>query len=330
MKKVLALVLCAVIALGLAACAGGNGGNGGSGIPKNVEVQLPAKAGGGTDVVARAIQAYQSQNTGSNFTIVNNTDGSGVVAMETVRSAKADGSKILFFHTTMSIKKATGVYDKSPSEDFKVIGCATPTNPGGYILVVPKEAGITDVDGFIAAAKAAGGEFMIGVETGGSSHIMSGMMSKALGVPLKYVEAGSDTDKLSALVGGSINCALVNVNQAKQYIEGDKVVALACFSATEEGGRNSVLPDVPSFKELGYDCVFGTYFYILGPKDMSDATAKALYDSYVAAVSDPDTLAILEKAGMGMTFAPFEEGKALIAAQETALGTVCAELGLAG
>lgn len=328
MKKALALVLCAVIVLSLAACAGGNSGSS-TGIPKNVEVQLPAKAGGGTDVVGRAIQAYQSQNSGSNFTIVNNTDGSGVVAMETVRTAKADGSKVLFFHTTMSIKKATGVYDKSPSEDFKVIGCATPTNPGGYVLVVPKDSGITNVEGFIAAANAANGNYMIGVETGGSSHIMSGMLSKALGVSLKYVEAGSDTDKLAALVGGSINCALVNANQAKQYVEGDKVVALAVFSATEEGGRNTVLPDVPSFKELGYDCVFGTYFYVLGPKDMSDATAKALYDSYVAAATDADTLAILEGAGMGMVFAPFDQGKALISAQENALVSVCEELGLA-
>ena len=328
MKKVLALVLCAVLALSLVACASSS--KSGSALPKNIEVQLPAKAGGGTDVSARSIQTYQSQNSGSNFTIVNNTDGSGVVAMETVRTAKGDGSKILFFHTTMAIKKATGVYDKSPSQDFKVIGCATPTNPGGYILVVPVESGITDLDGFIAAAKAANGEYMIGVETGGSSHIMSGILSKALGVNLKYVEAGSDTDKLTALVGGSIQCALVNANQAKQYIEGGKVVALACFSATSEGGRNSVLPDVPSFSELGYDCVFGTYFYVLGPKDMSDETAKALYDTYVAAATDPATLEILEKAGIGMVFVPFEEGASYIAAQETALNEVCAELGLAG
>lgn len=327
MKKVLALVLCAVLALGLVACA--NGGSDKGGLPKNIEVQLPAKAGGGTDVVARAIQSYQSTNSGSNFTIVNNTDGSGVVAMETVRSAKADGSKILFFHSTMAIKTATGVYDKSASGDFKVIACGLPTNPGGYVLVVPVESGITDVESFKAAASAAGGNFMIGVETGGSSHIMSGMLSQALGVDLKYVEAGSDTDKLTALVGGSINCALVNANQAKQYVEGEKVRAIAVFSATEEGGRNSVLPDVPSFVELGYKCVFGTYFYVLGPKDMSDDTAKALYETYVAATKDAATAEVLEKAGMGMNIAPYEDGAKLIAAQETALNEVCAALGLA-
>lgn len=345
-RRILALALAGVMALSLAGCGGSKKAEAPAAateaaaeakndapaaevkLPKKIEVQLPAKAGGGTDVVARSITAYMNNNSDSNLTVVNNTDGSGVVAMETVRNGKADGSSILFFHTTMCIKTATGVYNHVGDEEFKVIGAATPLNKGGYVLVVPTESGISDVAGFVEAAKAANGEYMIGVETGSSSHIMSGMLAKAIGTDLKYVEAGSDTDKLTALVGGSINCALVNANQAKQYIEAGKVNALACFSSTTEGGRNEVLPDVPSFPELGYDCVFGTYFYVLANPSMDDATAEAIYDLFNAAMNDPETREVLIGTGMACEFVPFEDGQATMHAQQEALNVVCKELGL--
>lgn len=331
MKKLLALAAASALCLSLAACGGGSSTNddGTVSLPKSIEVQVPASAGGGTDVVARALTTYISSNSDSSMTIMNNTDGGGVVAFETIRTGATDGSDILFFHSTMCIKTATGMYDYSAADDFKVIGAALPTDPGGYVLVVPGESGITDLDGFIAAAQ--DGSMSIGVETNGSSHIMAGILSGALGVDLNYVEAGTDTEKLTALVGGSIGCALVNANQAKQYVEAGMVNALGCFSSTDEGGRSSILPDVPSFCEQGYtDCVYGTYFFVLANKDMDDDTAKAIYDLFVAASQDPDTVEILESSGMGMEFAPFEEGQSIVANQQEQLNAVCAELGITG
>lgn len=348
LRKVVSLFAAAALCVSLAACGdsgsknsgapGGNTGNPGASaqvpsgdvtLPKSIEVQVPASAGGGTDVVSRALTAYINQNGSSNMTVVNNTDGGGVVAYETARTAKADGSKILFFHSTLCIKSATGLYDKSIN-DFKVCAAGLPEDPGGYVLVVPTDSGITDLEGFIAKAKDAGGSMMIGVETGGSSHIMSGMMSSELGIELNYVEAGPDTEKLTALVGGSINCALVNPNQAKQYIEADKVNALACFSSSDEGGRSTVLPDVPSFKEQGYNCVFGTYFYVLANPDMDDATAKAIGDLFSAAAADPETHEVLTGTGMAMNFVPYEEAAGIAATQQETLTKACADLGLAG
>lgn len=352
MKKLVSLLLAATLALGLAACGGGgNSGDSGNGggaassdngenaessssssveLPKSIEVQLPASAGGGTDVVARALTTYINQNSDTNMTIVNNTDGSGVVAMETVRTAKADASKILFFHTTMAIKTATGVYDYSAADDFKLIAYGQSTDPGGYVLVVSADSGIETLDDYIAAANEANGEFTIGIETGGSSHIMAGIAAEQMGVTLKYTDAGADTDKLTSLVGGNINSALVNANQAKQYIEGGMVNALACFSSSDEGGRCSNLPDVPSFKEQGYDCVYGTNFYVLGPKDMSDELAQEICRLFTAAAEDPDTAEILNGAGMGTTFVPYADGPALISAEQEKLNKACADLGLAG
>lgn len=331
MKKLLATVLAASLAVSLCACGGGGEKEkeGTVSLPKSIEVQVPASAGGGTDVAVRALTNYINQNSETNMTVVNNTDGGGVVAYETARTAKGDGSKILFFHTSMLIKSAIGLYDKHAADDFKVIGVGQKTDPGGYVLVVNPDSGITDLEGFIAAAKEKDGELMIGVETGGSSHIMAGIMAKEMGIKLNYVEAGPDTEKLTALVGGSIDCALVNQNQAKQYIESSKVNALGSFAKDENGERNTILPDVPTFVELGYKgCVYTTNMFVLATPEMDDATAEALRDLFAAAADDEETTKILQGAGLGLKFAAFTDGQKLIADQQEQLNTVCEELGL--
>lgn len=319
MKKFIVVLLAVMMALTSVAFA--------DGLPKKIEVQLPASAGGGTDVCARQLAEYINKNTNSTLTIKNNNDGGGVVAYETIRTAKKDGSKILFFHTSMIIKYATGIYTHSPVDEFKIAAVGLPKEKGGYVLVVPVESGITNVEEFITAAKEK--ELRIGIESGGSSHLMSGMMMQELGITLRTVESGPDTEKLTNLVGGSIDCALVNGNQAKQYIEGGKVNAIACFSTSDEGGRCSNLPDVPSFIEQGYHLVYGTYWYILLPQTASDDVAIALHDAYAAAAEDPEVDAILGNMGMSLYFAPYEENEALMRGQQETLVSVCQELGLA-
>lgn len=319
MKKFVLVLLAVMMALTSVASA--------AGLPKKVEVQLPAAAGGGTDVVGRQLTEYINKKGETTMTIKNNTDGSGVVAFETIRTAKKDGSKILFFHTTLINKYATGVYNQSPVDSYKIAGVGLPVEKGGNVLVVPADSGITTLDEFIAKAKET--ELRIGIETGGTTHLQAGMVMKEMGITLRLVESGPDTEKLTNLVGGSIDCALVNGNQARQYVEGGKVVALGCFSTTEEGGRASVLPDVPSFIEQGYNLIFGTYFYVLLPLSASDDVAIAMHDAFAEAAEDPEVDGILSNMGMSLRFAPYEENDALMRSQQEALVAVCQELGLA-
>lgn len=329
MKKALKVVAASLLAVSLAASLTACSGGAKKGQwAKNVEVQVPAKAGGGTDVMARALATQVAKDAGNTLTIVNNTDGGGVVAFEKVRSAKPDGSTILQFHTTMLIKTASGVYDKKAAEDFTVIAVSQGTEKGGYILVVPADSPYQTLDDFVAAAKAAPGTFLFGVETGGSSHIQAGLFAKAADIDLKYVEAGSDTEKLTALVGKSIDACLVNPNQAKQYVESGKVTPLACVSRDSEGGRSSVLPDVPSFIEQGLDVSFASINLFLGPKGMDQELVQKIYDYYKGAAANPDVVAILEPAGFAMEFFSIEDGLAKVKEQQETLNAVVEELGL--
>lgn len=351
MKKVLSIILALVMILGLVACGGAKE----SAAPEstapestapestapesaapaeeakwegNVQMIVSAKAGGGTDMAARTIAQYINEHSDVNITIVNNNDGNGVVGYETIRNAKPDGKNLLFFHTTMCIKYGSGFYDHNPATDFTVCAFASSKEKGGYILLVPADSHIKTLDDFIAEAKSRPGELVYGVETGGGTHVQGGLMCQAAGIEVKFVEAGSDSEKLTALVGGSIEAAMVNANSAKQYIEAGKVTALACVSVDEEGSRHSVLPDVPSYIEQGVNFTYDLRFFVLGPKGMDPALVNTINRLFSEAVTDPETDELLTAAGWGMTFADPETSQAELARVQDELSAVCESLGL--
>lgn len=326
-KRALGIMLAGIMAISMTGCNEGTAKAGEW--AKNVEIQVPAKAGGGTDVMARALANKVSARSGSTITIVNNTDGGGVVACEKAATGKKDGSTLTQWHLTMLIKTAAGVYNKSAAEDFTVIGVAVPKDKANNVLVVSGESSYNTLDDLIVAAKEKPGEIMFGVETGGTVHIQTALFAKAAGVDVKYVEAGSDTEKLTALVGKSIDACFVNGNQAKQYVESGKARALAALSNTEEGGRSSVLPDVPSFIEQGVDFSFMMLNVVLvGPKGMDAELAEKIHDYYADAANDAEVNKTLAPAGMEMEFLSMEDGLKTIQEMQVQINAVVEELGL--
>lgn len=326
-KRLLALALAGIMACSLAGC--GSGKSKGSDWAKSVEIQVPAKAGGGTDVMARALGTQVAKDSGSTITIVNNTDGGGVVACEKAAAGKKDGSTLVQFHTTLLIKTATGVLKKSAADDFTVIAVGVPVDEANNVLVVSGDSPYNTLDDLITDAKANPGSLLVGIETGGTTHVQAGLFAKAADLEVKYVEAGSDTEKLTALVGNSINAALVNANQAKQYIESGKAKALAVVSNSSEGGRSSVLPDVPSFVEQGVDCSFQMLsVLLLGPKDMDAELVTKIHDYYASAAENDEVKATLAPAGMEMTFMSVEDGLKTVQDTQTSINAVVEELGL--
>lgn len=328
-KRMFAWVTVAAMAVSISLTGCGGGASKAGEWAKNVEIQVPAKAGGGTDVMARALATQVSKDSGATLTIVNNTDGGGVVACEKAAAGKADGSTLTQWHSTMLIKTAAGVYNKTAADDFSVIAVGVPASTANNVLVVSGDSAYATLDDLITDAKSNPGVLMFGVETGGTVHVQSGLFAKAAGIEVKYVEAGSDTEKLTALVGNSIDACFVNANQAKQYIESGKAKALAVISNTAAGGRSEVLPDVPSFVEEGIDFSFQMLNVILvGPKNMDQELISKINGYYAAAARNGDVKATLGPAGMEMEFLSVEEGQKTIREMQESINVVVEELGL--
>ena len=150
MKKNLLVLAAAVMAVSMLA---GCGTTGKSGLPKNIEVQVPAKAGGGTDVMARALTTQMSKDSGSTFTIVNNTTEPVLSLRRRCAGQSGRQARSCQWHTTMLIKTASGTYDKKAADDFRIIAVSQWYRQGTVLFPGRPNAGVKTLDEFIAKAK---------------------------------------------------------------------------------------------------------------------------------------------------------------------------------
>ena len=336
MKKFLALMLSLFTLLSLAACGqkATQPENPDTDEPEQVEsnwpastVQflLPAKAGGATDLSGRAFAAVLQQKLGKDFVIVNQTDGSGVVAFENVRSAKPDGSTLLYYHSGMYVALASGLYDKDPVEDFTMI--ANLVAGGSYSVVVAADSPYNSVEELVEAAKAAPDTLTAGIQNGASSHIMTGMLMYDTGAPFKMIEAGTDQEKLAAMQGGHMTFCFLNSKNAKPYSESGDLKILATIAGT--GDRDPNLPDIPSLYELGYTtCLFGTDFYILGPKGMNDADVEKINSLIGEMVNEQSVIDVHNTINMPVQWLNVEDSVARAETTRDNIYTIAKAIGL--
>lgn len=319
--------LCAFAALAAAAAfAGGSKEEAGAQWPTGpVQMIVPAKAGGGTDIVGRIFATALQQKTGKGFVVVNQASGGGSVAADMVRTAKPDGATILFYHTSLLVSYHTGLYNEDPVSEFSLL--AFMPVGGGYSLCVAANSPYNTLADLVSAAKAAPGQITLGVQLKGSTHFMAGLLAKDSGAQFKIVEAGSDADKLVTLQGGSIGAALINTAGALQYAQAGKLRILSTISGNPD--RDPVAPDIPSMAELGYKgSVFGLDFLILGPKGMDPAVVKKINAAFESVCTDPAVLEQLKKARFPVSFKPYAESGPALTASSTKVGETAALLGI--
>lgn len=344
MKKLTALVLSLCLTLSLAACgsskapaasapaASAPAASAASSVPaesnwptNTVQFLVPAKAGGATDLSARSIAAVLQQKFGEDFVIVNQTEGSGVVAFENTRNSSNDGTTLLYYHSGMYVGLATGLYDKDPSEDFTVI--ANLPAGGSYSVVVAADSPYNSIEELVDAAKANPNTITAGIQNGSSSHIMTGMLMYDTEAPFKLIEAGTDQEKLAAMQGGHMTFCFLNSKNAKPYTESGDLKILATIAGNPD--RDPNLPDIPSLYELGYEtCLYGTDFYLVGPKGMDPAAAEKLNAAIGEAVADQTVIDVHKTINMPLEYLNVADSIARMQNTRDTIFTVAKAIGM--
>lgn len=290
-----------------------------------VKLVVPAKPGGGTDAVARILATKLEEAAGRAFAIVNQPTGGGSVAAETVRTARPDGTTLLFYHSGLLSSYHSGVYSQNPVTEFTTI--AMMPVGGSQALAVGPDAGIDSVADLVEKAQASPDSVTLGVQLKGASHFVAGLLMKDSGAPFRLVEAGSDADKFTALQGGNIDAAIVNTSGALQYAEAGKLKILATVSGLPE--RDAGAPDYPSMVELGFEnTMYGLDFMVLAPKDTAPELAERINAVFGEAVNDPAIQEQLAKMNFPTTFMDRDASAERISTSEKAIGELAEEIGL--
>jgi tripartite-type tricarboxylate transporter receptor subunit TctC len=240
----------AMMAAGLAAGASGLAPVGGApAIARTARILVGFPAGGTTDVIARLLAGAMKDYAPA--VVVENRPGrAGTLALESLKTAPRDGSTFLVapLATTTLYPHLYKALRVDPLEDVVPV---TTVGAVSYVLVVSSqvEAGIRTLADFVAWCRASPDPVTFGSPgTGSPLHFTAVQLARAAGFAFTHVPHQGAAPALQDLLSGQIACAILPIDTPLPYLASGSLRVLA----TSGTRRSFRLPDVPTFRELGY------------------------------------------------------------------------------
>jgi len=251
-------------------------------------------AGGESDITARLQQKYLEEILGQKIVISYKTGGGGSVAWAELVRSEPNGyttAGINEPHTVLQpLQRADTGYK---TEDLVRIGCFQYTP---VALIVKKDSPFKTLGDFIGYAKSHPEIVTVGgTGTWASTHFTYLLLQKAAGVKLTYVPYQGSGATKPALLGGHVSALFAHPTMAVQIKDEVRVLAIA----SEE--RSRALPDVPTFKELGYaGIVEGSYRGIAAPPGTSKEVVTKLASAFKKVNDTPAYRQKMEELGFDL------------------------------
>ena len=285
---------------------------------KPITYTIPFNPGGESDITARLQEPILEKDLGVTVNVTHKPGGGGAVAWsEFQRTAKPDGYSIIGCNIPHIIGQPLLRKDAGYKTDgFKVIMWFhfTPN-----VLVVSKDSPYKTLDDFIAYAKKNPKAATVGGSgTYSANHLETLRLQKAAGVELTYVPHTGTGPIIPALMGGHLMAAMSYSMVSVNYKDKFRTLAVA----SEE--RVPAMPDVPTFKELGYDIVGGAFRGVAAPL----GTPQPVVDRLAEAYTNANKIIAKKQVDMGfvMTYATGDDAQKLVEKMREAYSGVLNEI----
>jgi tripartite-type tricarboxylate transporter receptor subunit TctC len=257
---------------------------------KNVLYWQAFPPGGESDLAARHQQVVLKKKCPAIETIVQYKPGAGGGVMWTqMNSLPADGVNIVGINLPHIVFQPIEGQVSYKTEDVTPVFWFHYTPDA---LVVPEQSPYKTFADFVKAAKADPGKMSLGGSgLNSANHAAHERLDGVFGIKTIYVPYKGTGDMTTAVVGSQVDGAMSYT--AFAINNKGKVRALAV--AMEK--RHPLLPDVPTFRELGVDWVDGAYRGIGVPKGTSPEARRKLADLWLALNTDPEMKTLADKSG---------------------------------
>jgi len=254
---------------------------------------VPSAAGGGTDIIARAISVKLSEALGQQF-VVDNRPGAGqMIGIELAAKSPADGHTILMAASTLAINPV--MYKKVPYDPVRDFAPITQAASLANVLVVHPSLPVKSVAELIAYAKQRPGQLNFASAGIGTSPQMSIELLKSMaGIDMVHIPYKGTSPGVVDLLAGQVSVMAPNLLTALPHIKAGKLRALAVTSAKRSEG----LPDVPTIGESGLPGYDSTQWYgVLAPAGTAREIVARLHDEIVRALRAPEVMQRLAADG---------------------------------
>ena len=293
---------------------------------KPVTMIVPFPPGGVADIVGRPLAAAMEKSLGQPVVVVTRTGAGGAIGMTAAAKAAPDGYTILMALSSISIFPVSDPMQGNPApyqiSDFMPIALVTadPT-----VLVVSAASPYKTIQDFVAAAKANPGKINYS-SSGifGTLHVAMEMFANAAGIQLFHVPYQGGGPAVTALLGGQVQALASGPAAAVGQIKGGKMRALAGWGAK----RLDLMPELPTFKELGYqDVEFYIWSAVVAPAAVPANVQHRLRAAVRAAVADPQFTGAMAKVQTPISYLDAPEFKDFWVADANRLAAAVRKIG---
>jgi putative tricarboxylic transport membrane protein len=230
---------------------------------------IPWGAGGATDTAMRGFVQHLERHLGAAIVTENIPGALGAMGLLRLKAARPDGytvGTLTYDVLTLELQSLAPIGWR----DFEPLGMVT--EHASALVVSAKR--FESLETFRDSALRAPGALRCGnVGTGGIWHQHAAAMERALGIRLSHVpyERGSGA-QLSALLGSEVDAIVTSLPAALPYVRDGSLRVLAVMASA----RDPLVPDVPTFREKGFDVVFSGFRVLAAPRGTPPSICAAL------------------------------------------------------
>jgi tripartite-type tricarboxylate transporter receptor subunit TctC len=286
---------------------------------------VPYPPGGPTDLMARLIAEPLSKKLNTSVVVENKPGAAGNIGCAYVAQSKPDGYTILLAASGPMAVNPT-LFKKlsyDPQKDFASI---IQISKFPLVLEVNPKSGIKTAQEFLDFAEKNPDKVTFGSASDGTpQHLAGALVNKELGLKMQHIPYKGAGPALNDLMGGHIFSMFDILGSSIQYINSDRLTALAVTTMT----RSPLLPDVPTLDESG---IKGFEFYAWHGIVAAAGTPESIINKYNVAINeifqDPEFKKRWEAIGSEVVGGPPEKFTDLVKSESIRLGAIVKEAGV--
>lgn len=261
---------------------------------KTITVICPYSAGGGSDLMSRAVADELAKRLGVSVVVDDKPGGSGSIGMQLLAASKNDGYTLIL--------TACGACTLSPwlndvtytDESFAPI-CQVSASPS--FICVRKDSGITTFDELVEKAKANPGTITVGTSGAGSSHHI-GLAALGLGLAddanlFQHIAYGGGAEAVTNLLGGHVDATATIWSEVSAYVESGDFIPLFCNGPETPDFAG----DLPCAADYDLTSDGGTWYAFAAPAGTDQAIVDLLETTILDIMAQPETVQTFENLG---------------------------------